>query len=70
MSREKDMLDSWAKEFASEILKNEVDSSYESVLDKPTVVRKLAVIMEMSHAETSSLLDKKITEYKRKLKFL
>lgn len=63
------MLDSWAKEFASEILKKEEDSSYESVLDRTLIVRKLSVVMEMSYAETASLLDRRINEYIRKLKF-
>lgn len=69
MSREKEMLDTWAKEFASEILKKEEDPSYESVLDRTLIVRKLSVIMEMSYAETASALDRKINEFKRKLKF-
>lgn len=69
MSREKEMLDTWAKEFASEILKKEEDPSYESVLDRTLIVRKLSVIMEMSYGETASVLDRKINEYKRKLKF-
>jgi hypothetical protein len=69
MSREKEMLDTWAKEFASEILKKEEDPNYESVLDRTLIVRKLSVIMEMSYGETSSVLDKKINEFKRKLKF-
>lgn len=63
------MLDTWAKEFASEILKKEEDPSYESVLDRTLIVRKLSVIMEMSYAETASALDRKINEFKRKLKF-
>ncbi len=63
------MLDTWAKEFASEILKKEEDPSYESVLDRTLIVRKLSVIMEMSYGETSSVLDRKINEFKRKLKF-
>ena len=63
------MLDTWAKEFASEILKKEEDHSYESVLDRTLIVRKLSVIMEMSYGETSSVLDRKINEFKRKLKF-
>lgn len=63
------MLDNWAKEFASEILKKEEDSSYESVLDRTLIIRKLSVVMEMSYSETASLLDRKINEYKRKLKF-
>jgi hypothetical protein len=69
MSREKEMLDTWAKEFASEILKKEEDPSYESILDRTLIVRKLSVIMEMSYGETSSVLDRKINEFKRKLKF-
>jgi hypothetical protein len=69
MSREKEMLDNWAKEFASEILKKEEDPLYESVLDRTMIVRKLSVILEMSYAETSSALDRKINEFKRKLKF-
>ena len=69
MSREKEMLDTWAKEFASEILKKEEDPNYESVLDRTLIVRKLSVIMEMSYGETSSVLDRKINEFKRKLKF-
>ena len=68
MSREKEMLDNWAKEFASEILKKEEDPLYESVLDRTMIVRKLSVILEMSYAETSSALDRKINEFKRKLK--
>ncbi len=63
------MLDTWAKEFASEILKKEEDPSYESILDRTLIVRKLSVIMEMSYGETSSVLDRKINEFKRKLKF-
>ncbi len=63
------MLDNWAKEFASEILKKEEDPLYESVLDRTMIVRKLSVILEMSYAETSSALDRKINEFKRKLKF-
>ena len=63
------MLDNWAKEFASEILKKGEDPLYESVLDRTMIVRKLSVILEMSYAETSSALDRKINEFKRKLKF-
>lgn len=63
------MLDNWAKEFASEILKKEEDPSYESVLDRTMIVRKLSVILDMSYAETASSLDRKINEFKRKLKF-
>lgn len=69
MSREKEMLDRWAKEFASDILKKEEDPSYESVLDRTLIVRKLSTILEMSYTETSSVLDKKINEFKIKLKF-
>ncbi len=69
MSREREMLDTWAKEFASDILKKEEDPEFESVLDRTLIVRKLSVVMEMSYAETASALDRKINEYKRKLRF-
>jgi hypothetical protein len=69
MSREREMLDTWAKEFASDILKKEEDPDFESVLDRTLIVRKLSVVMEMSYAETASALDSKINEYKRKLRF-
>lgn len=69
MSREREMLDTWAKEFASDILKKEEDPDFESVLDRTLIVRKLSVVMEMSYAETASALDRKINEYKRKLRF-
>lgn len=59
----REMLNSVAKEIASEVIAKNRDPEYKASLNKGECTRRLSVIMELEYSSVSDMLDRKIQEY-------
>lgn len=64
MSRETEILQKVAKEFASELENKEKDPSYEPILDRHDCIRRLSTVMDRSYGETATVFDKSVNRYR------
>ena len=70
MSRETEMLQRIAKEFASELENKQKDPSYEMILDRHECLRRLSTVLDLSYAETASIFDKSVNSYRSQFRRL
>jgi len=66
MSRETDLLNRLAKEFASELEIKSQNPDYKEVLDRSDVIRRLASIMDIPYSEAATQFDKAVNTYKKR----
>jgi hypothetical protein len=66
MSREQDLLNRLAKEFASELELKTQDPDYKEILDRTDVIRKLASIMDIPYSEAATQFDKAVNLHRRR----